>query len=464
MKKFYFVEPVFAAYAFASFLGYPLVQQYVYRRLWKDITNTSYPAMNTSSRCSTNSSNHSSHQEEVQKAASLFSMYSELFSLIPSLLVTLILVAYSDQRGRKITIILPLIGSLVYCLSFLAISIFELNLYLLIAASFVSALFGGIGTMLGGCFSYVVDLCEDGKQKTLRIAGLDMVFGLVSGVALVCTGYFLRVAGFNWPFFTAAVCHLVNLLYAVFLLEESRVVERTVDSSTSGGEMNKLTFGIYNLFAQGSRRRNGLLVLLIVIFCSFSFANFGGLTVVTLYELNEPLCWSEILIGYSSALSMVMFITSFIGVYVLSRCLPDLAIIFIGMLSVFIGMTVMAFARTTLMMFLVRIPMLLAIMPFPVLRSMLSKVVSKSEQGALFACVAFVDSLFTNLGSAAFNNVYSITVTWFPGFVFLLAAGLCLIPMSLLCALRFFHFEDGSESEGLLAEEDTQVTDSPPVA
>ncbi|KAL6473187.1 hypothetical protein MHYP_G00193750, partial [Metynnis hypsauchen] len=432
MKRFYFVEPVVAVYAFATFLGYPLTQQYVYRRLWKEITNTSYPAMDTSSRCNTNSSNHSSHQEEVQKAASLFSMYSELFSLIPSLLVTLILVAYSDQRGRKITIILPLIGSLVYSLSFLAISIFELNLYLLIAASFVNALFGGIGTMLGGCFSYVVDLCEDGKQKTLRIAGLDMVIGLLSGVALISTGYFLRVAGFNWPFFTAAVCHLVNLLYAVFLLEESRVVESTVDSNTGGGVVKKLTFGIYNLFAQGSRRRNGLLVLLIVIFCSFSFANFGGLTVVTLYELNEPLCWNEILIGYGSALSTVVFITSFIGVYVLSRCLPDLAIVFIGMLSVFTGMTLMAFARTTLMMFLVRIPMLLAIMPFPVLRSMLSKVVSKSEQGALFACVAFTDNLSTNLGSAAFSNVYSTTVTWCPGFVFLLAAGLCLIPMSLL--------------------------------
>ncbi|XP_072515390.1 lysosomal proton-coupled steroid conjugate and bile acid symporter SLC46A3 [Salminus brasiliensis] len=466
MKKLYFVEPVVAVYSFASFMLYPLVQQYVYRRLWKEITNTSFTALDTSSRCGTNSSNHSSHHKEVQKAASLFSMYSDLFSLIPGLIVTLILVAYSDQRGRKITIIMPLIGSLVYCLSFLAVSFFELNLYLLIAAAFISALFGGIGTMLGGCFSYVADLCEDDKQKTLRMAGVDMVIGLFSGMSLIASGYFLKETGFNWPLFTAAMVQLVNLLYAVFLLGESRVIESTVaaDSNTCSGAVRKMTFGIYNLFAQGSRRRNVLLVLLIVILCSFSFANFGGLTVVTLYELNEPLCWSEILIGYGSALSTTVFVTSFIGIYVLSRCLPDLVIIFIGMLSVLIGMVMMAFAKTTLMMFLVRLPMLLAIMPFPVLRSMMSKVVSKSEQGALFACVAVIDSLSTNLASAAFDSVYSTTVAWYPGFAFLLAAGLCIIPMGLLGTLRFFRLGDAVETERLLAEEDTQTTENALVA
>uniref|UniRef100_W5KLP1 Solute carrier family 46 member 3 n=1 Tax=Astyanax mexicanus TaxID=7994 RepID=W5KLP1_ASTMX len=465
MKKFYFVEPVVAVYSFACFLLYPLVQQYVYRRLWQEITNTSYPALDTSSRCDTNSSNHTSHHYEVQQAASLFSMYSELFSLIPSLIATLVLVAYSDQRGRKITIILPLVGSLVYCLAFLAVSFFELNLYLLIIASFVSSLFGGIGTMLGGCFSYVADLCEDGKQKTLRMAGVDMVIGLFSGVALISSGYFLRETGFNWPLVTAGTVHLVNLLYSVFFLEESRVIESSVaeDNRTCGEAIRRLTFGIYNLFALGSRRRNVLLVFLITIISTFSFANFGGLTVVTLYVLNEPLCWSEILIGYASALSTTVFVTSFVGVYFLSRCLPELVIVFIGMLSVFTGMVMMAFAKTTLMMFLVRIPMVLAIMPFPVLRSMMSKVVSKSEQGALFAWVAFVDSLSTNLASAAFNSVYSSTVAWFPGFAFLLAAGICLIPMALLGILRCLQLREEDNTENLLVE-DTQTTENAPVA
>lgn len=279
-------------------------------------------------------------------------MYSEIFSMIPNLLVTLVLVAYSDQRGRKISIIFPLIGSLVYCLCLLAVSIFELNLYLLIAASVLSSFFGGIGTILGGSFSYVADLWEDGKKKMLRMAGLDMMLGLLSGVALISSGYFLHDAGFSWPFFTAAMFHLLNLVYAVFILEESRVIDSVACAETDTHMLQKLTLGIYHLFARGSRRRNSLLALLIIIFCSFSFVNFGGLSLITLYELNEPLCWNEILIGYGSALSTAVFVVSFVGLYVLSRCLSDTTIIFIGMLSIFTGLVMMAFIKTTLLMFL----------------------------------------------------------------------------------------------------------------
>ncbi|XP_016093372.1 solute carrier family 46 member 3 isoform X2 [Sinocyclocheilus grahami] len=401
--------------------------------------------------------------QEVQKAASLFSMYSDLSSMIPSLIVTLLLVAYSDQRGRKITIIMPLIGSLIYMLSFLAVSFFELNLYLLIAASFVSALFGGIGTMLGGCFSYVADLCEDSKQKTLRMAVVDMMIGLLAGVASISTGYFLHAVGFHWPFFISAVFQAVNLIYAVFILEETRVIDRS-ETVACCRAMRTLACSICNLFVGGSSQRKWVLVLLIVTFSSLSFVNTGGLSMITLYELNEPLCWSEILIGYGAAASTSIFITSFVGVYLFSRCLPNIAIAFIGMLSVAISMFMTAFAKTTLMMFLVRIPAMFAIMPFPVLRSMMSKVVSKSEQGALFACLAFTENLSTYGSSAVFSRIYAATVAWCPGFIFLLVSGLCIIPISLLGIFRCFHSLDSNDNQALLSEDGTEASDDPPVA
>lgn len=456
-----------AFYAFAISLVYPLVQQYVYRRLWQEMTNTSYPISGDTSRCATNGSNHSSHHEEVQKAASLFALYNELFSMIPSLVVTLILVAYSDKRGRKPTIIMPLIGSLIYTLSFLVVSFFELNLYLLIGSTIVSSFFGGIGTLLGGCFSYIADLCEDGKQKTMRMAGLDMVIGLLSGVAALSTGYFLRAEGFNWPFFTSAVLQSLNLLYAIFILEET--LKRPPDDSAAldapprSSVMYALAYGIYQLFAGASRRRNVLLVLLLLVLSTYVFANTGGLSMITLYELNEPLCWSEILIGYGSALSVSVFLTSFIGLAILSHCgVPNLVIILIGILSVMTSLIMVAFSKTTLMMFLVRLPMFLAIMPFPVLRSMMSKIVSKSEQGALFACVAFLESLSGSVAFTVFSSIYAATVGWFPGFSFLLAAGLCSLPIALLGAVALQGPEEAcevKETERLIPGEESLAGD-----
>ncbi|KAM3868571.1 lysosomal proton-coupled steroid conjugate and bile acid symporter SLC46A3 [Diretmus argenteus] len=436
MKGLFLVEPIVALYAFASFLVFPLWQQYVFRRLWQNLTNGTFPISDNTSRCVTDtSSNYSHYYEEAQRQASLFSLYSELFSTLPSMVVTLLLVAYSDQRGRKITIILPLIGSLIYTLGFLTVSFFQLNVYLLIIVSLVSSLFGGIGTFLGGCFAYIADLCEDGHQKTLRLAGVDMMIGLFSGVASLSTGYFLRTAGFNWPFVTSTLCQCLVLLYAVFVLEES-VKKAPNDGLTldrSHSALKQMVYGVYQLFAGASRRCNILLVLLLLIFTTYSFANVGGLSMMTLYELNKPLCWSEILIGYGSALSTTVFVTSFVGLSVFMYCgVHQLLIVLIGILSGVSGMILMAFANTTLLMFLVRLPMLLAIMPFPVLRSIMSKIISKSEQGALFACVAVLESLSSNVAIAVFSSVYAATVAWFPGFSFLLAAGICTIPLALL--------------------------------
>lgn len=295
--------------------------------------------------------------QEVQKQASLFSLYTDLFSTIPSLVVTLILVSYSDKRGRKITIIMPLIGTLVYNISFLAVSVFELNVYLLIGASLASSMFGGLGTFLGGCFAYIADLCEDGNQKTLRMAGLDMVIGLLSGVASLSTGYFVRAAGFNWPFLTSVLCVFLVLLYAIFILEET-MKKAPVDALSVVGppqrtSVHQMAYRIYQLFAGASHRRCTILMLLLLIFTTYNFANIGGLSMITLYELNEPLCWSEILIGYGSALGTTVFLASFAGVSVFTYCgVPQLVIIVVGIFSLVTGMALVAFAKTTLMMFL----------------------------------------------------------------------------------------------------------------
>ncbi|KAM9846597.1 lysosomal proton-coupled steroid conjugate and bile acid symporter SLC46A3 [Aulostomus maculatus] len=465
MKGLFLVEPVVALYAFSSFLIYPLVQQYVYRRLWQELTNSTYPISDNTSRCAptnSSSSNQSSHFEEVQRQASLFSLYAEVFSTIPSLVVTLMLVAYSDRGGRKITIILPLIGTLIYTLSFLTVSFFELNIFLLIGSSILSSFFGGLGTFLGGCFAYVADLCEDGRQKTLRMAGLDMMIGLLSGVAAISTGYFLRATGFNWPFLTSALCQCLTLFYAIFILEET-VKETPTDAvslnaSPQRSATRQMVYGVYQMFSGANRSCKMTLVLLLLIFLSFSFTYIGGVSLMTLYELNEPLCWTEILIGYGAALSTTVFLISFVGVLAFTYCgVPQLVIILMGILSVIAGMILVAFSTTTLLMFLARVPMLLAIMPLPVLRSMMSKIIPKSQQGALFACLSFFDSLTTNISTAVFSSIYAVTVSWFPGFVFLLSAGLCVIPLTLLgvvSVIRVDVVKEDKEPEPSSKEED----------
>lgn len=293
----------------------------------------------------------------MQKQASLFSFYTDLLSTLPSLVVTLLIVAHSDQAGRKITIVMPLIGTLIYTVSFLTVSYFELNLYFLIGSSLLSSLFGGLSMFLGGCFAYIADLCADGHQKTVRMAGLDMMIGILAGVASISTGYFVRSAGFNWPFITSAMCQCLVLFYAIFILEETvkKVPEDVIalNGTPQMSAFKHMISGVYQMFAKAGRRCRTTLILLMVVFTSFSFTYVGGASMMTLYELNKPLCWTEILIGYGSALSATVFLTSFVGVSVFTYCgVPQLVIVLMGIMSVMSGMLLVAFTKTTFLMFL----------------------------------------------------------------------------------------------------------------
>lgn len=55
------IEPAVGLYAFAMFMIYPLLQQYVYRRLWFELSGTTYPAESLS-HCSNNHSYFTIHQ------------------------------------------------------------------------------------------------------------------------------------------------------------------------------------------------------------------------------------------------------------------------------------------------------------------------------------------------------------------------------------------------------------------
>uniref|UniRef100_A0AAY5EKL6 Solute carrier family 46 member 3 n=1 Tax=Electrophorus electricus TaxID=8005 RepID=A0AAY5EKL6_ELEEL len=377
------IELVVGLHALAMFMTYPLLQQYVHQSLTMRVRSL-----------------HLSVKQAVQRETSRFLLHSELCFLLPGLVSSLFLVSYSDWRGRKAAIVPPLVGDLLFTLTYFVVSRFSLSLGYLLGASFLAGILGGPGSLIGGCFCYVADRSAEGppESRTVRMARLDAVLGTLSGLGSLCTGFYVRAAGFSWPFLSASALHLLNLLYVLAILQEPSARPGHGPAPNQFPQVSKL----------------------------------GGMSMVILYELNAPLCWSEVLIGYGAALSTLIYLSSFAGVAVLSRWLPDPCITLLGMFSLASGLCLAAFAKTTLLMFLVRLPLLLSIMPAPVMRSMMSKLVRSSEQGTVFACVAFVEMLSMAVALPLFTSTYAATVSWFSGFSFLLAASLTLIPAILI--------------------------------
>ncbi|NWW04325.1 S46A3 protein, partial [Oreocharis arfaki] len=438
MKKVLCVEPVIFVYVFASFLTIPLVEQFIYRRLWEQEYNSTFVSDSNVSHCEQNKSSPAYiKQKAIQEKASVFNMQLDLTRAIPSLIVAFVIVANGDRQGHKRSLLLPSVGALISGISFTAISYFSLSLSVLFAVAFITGLFGSIATFLGGGFAYIAEECHDEKQKTTRIAVVDLIFGVVSGLAGLSSGYFLRGIGFAWTFVIASLLHVINIIYIVFFLEDTVGVSQFQhEAPVSWKELIRETVsGVYMLFKTAPYKKRILLIVLLFTFMTYFFTLLGGSSLFTLYELDEPLCWNEVYIGYGAAASTSVSLTSFLGVYLFSKCLKDIYIVFIGMFSYIGGMIMVAFAKTTLLMFLVRVPSLFSFMPIPVLRSMLSKVVLPGEQGAVFACIACLEAVTGTMSISVFNILYAATVAWYSGFSFILSAGLCLIPLSVLCWL-----------------------------
>ncbi|KAJ6662307.1 hypothetical protein lerEdw1_012471 [Lerista edwardsae] len=446
MKKTLVVEPVIAIYMFATISSYPLVQQYVYRRLWMETINTSF-VNNNVSYCELNETDPNYlKQKEVQEKASLFNMKMDLSGAILSILMAFVLVSNGDRHGRKILLILPLVGNLITSTFLMIMTYYSLPLSLLFASAFVGGFFGGLATFLGGAFSFVVDLCKTEREKNIRIAAVDMILGLMSGLGGLSSGYILKGTGFTWTFATLSLLQLINIFYCTCCLGDTVQVSELQPRTLKEG-LKETFSGIYVLFQSSSSRKRTSIILMLCIFMVYLFTMFGGLSLFTLYELNAPLCWDEIYIGYGSAASTLVSLTGFLGVVVLSRYLRDIYLVFLGIFSYIGGIVMAAFANTTLLIFLVRVPCFLSSMPVPVVRAMLSKTVLPTQQGALFACIAGLEVITGTAAVAVFSSIYAKTVAWLPGFAFLLSAGICIVPLSLLCLDKVVSNPAGGEFE-----------------
>ncbi|XP_019592123.1 lysosomal proton-coupled steroid conjugate and bile acid symporter SLC46A3 isoform X1 [Rhinolophus sinicus] len=436
--KLFFVEPAICLSAFAMTLTSPLTTQYVYRRIWDETGNYSMEAESNISECEKNKSSPIfAFQEEVQKKVSLFNLQMDISGLIPGLVSTFVLLSQSDHRGRKFPLILSSAGALATSVWLCLLSYFAFPFQLLIASTFIGALCGNSTTFLGASFAYIVDQCKEEKQRTIRIAIIDFILGVITGLTGLSSGYFIRELGFVWSFSIVSMALTVNLIYILFFLGDSMKETSSQNVSISCSESFKnLFYRTYMLFKNASRERRSLLCLLLFTMIAYFFVIIGISPIFILYELDSPLCWNEVLIGYGSALGSVSFLSSFLGIWLFSYCMEDIYMALIGIVTTMAGMAMTAFARTTLVMLLARLPFLFTIVPLSVLRSMMSKVVLSTEQGTLFACIAFLETLSGVTAVSTFNGIYSATVAWFPGFTFLLSAGLLLIPVISLCVIK----------------------------
>ncbi|KAL9982455.1 hypothetical protein ACROYT_G004499 [Oculina patagonica] len=363
-------------------------------------------------------------EKEVQTEASYVQLGTVMFSAIPSIIITLFMGGWSDKVGRRPSLILPTLGSALEAVVILFVMYFKLPIYCLFIGGFLHGICGYMTTIIVACMSYIADTTDKSKIA-LRLGIIELIVYLGGMVAQLTSGLYIEKLGFIAPYWIIFGCHVAAMLYAIFVVPESRTKPSETGRLFSLDNF-KSSWKVY-FKASGPRKRNLVILTISTGILSIAVLSING--VISLYTLHSPLCFSPEFVGYFLAFRQFMHGAGGVtAIKAFGMCLSDANVSRIAILS-YIGFLVwLGFSKTLLMVF----PPIIGIFGgagATVFRAMMSKIVSADEQGSLFSAVMSVEMLCTFAGTALYNSLYPKSLKFdMPGFVFVLGAFLMLVP------------------------------------
>ncbi|XP_077867325.1 proton-coupled folate transporter-like, partial [Saccoglossus kowalevskii] len=347
---------------------------------------------NTNGTCYTNNSSLEYNKEnEIQKQATIWTLYLTATTQFIGMFVATILGAYSDKAGRKIPLMLPPVGAALNSLNYLIVIYLHLPIWTLFFGALLQGLGGDFTTEISACCSYIADITTK-QQRTLRMVIMEVVIYLAIGAAQLCAGYVIQLYGYHAAFWLQFFVLSAAIFYAVFFVQESVEVHQNM-SNTSILTFDNIKGVALLLKKERSGLRQQVVILLAIIFFQILTQN-GCVGLYVLYCMDYPFRWSSVMIGYfSAAMNVLHSAGMLLGAKLLSKCLSDFGMMYVSFISFASSLLLSAFAVNDSMMFMVPFVASLSILALPVMRSRLSMIVEPNEQGVLFSCVGCTESI-----------------------------------------------------------------------
>ncbi|XP_074022812.1 solute carrier family 46 member 2 [Numenius arquata] len=390
-------------------------------------------------------------EDAQQKAVSNFYIIYNLVLGLSPLVSAYGLSKLGDRVHRKIPICFPLVGYLGSKTLLLLLILLGWPIEVMYGAAALNGLTGGFTTLWAGVMA-LGSLGSSESRRSLRLIIIELVYGLAGFLGSMASGYLF--VGFNDRYREGTVlvgcsiaCYAFCLLYSIFVLTVPKPAASCPAKAKNAEEVGNQLPAHKEAPAAGSSQASEsssstpispsklIIIMLFVAAILYDLAVVGAMNVLPLFLLREPLSWNAVEIGHGNAAGYVIFITSFLGVFVFSKYLRDITMIIIGVISFSAGILIMAFVRWTFLFYIARAVMLFALIPLPTIRSVLSKHVEGSSYGKVFVLLQL--SLVTTgvVTSTLYNKIYQNTLNWYSGFCFILSflvSCLTLLPLSIV--------------------------------
>ncbi|XP_030367525.1 thymic stromal cotransporter homolog [Strigops habroptila] len=379
-------------------------------------------------------------EDAQQKAVSNFYIIYNLVLGLSPLVSAYGLSKLGDRIHRKIPICFPLLGYLGSKTLLLLLILLGWPIEVMYGAAAFNGLTGGFTTLWAGVMA-LGSLGSSESKRSLRLIVIELVYGLAGFLGSMASGYLF--VGFSDRYREGTVlvscsiaCYAFCLLYSIFVLTVPKPAASCPAKPKSAEEVgSQLPAHTESSSSTPVSPSKLIIIMLFVAAILYDLAVVGAMNVLPLFLFREPLSWNAVQIGHGNAAGYVIFITSFLGVFVFSKYLKDIIMTMIGVVSFSAGILIMAFVRWTFLFYIARAVMLFALIPLPTIRSMLSKHVEGSSYGKVFVLLQL--SLVTTgvVTSTVYNKIYQNTLNWYSGFCFILSflvSCLTLLPLSIV--------------------------------
>lgn len=320
----------------------------------------------------------------------------------------------SDRYGRRTIILISLFG---FGLDYLLLAWAPSILWL-----FIARIFSGItGASITTASAYIADISTPEKRaQNFGMIGAAFGLGFIIGPFI---GGVLGQYGDRIPFLFAAGLTMLNWAYGFFILPESLPLDkrRAFEWSKANPVGSLLHLKKYPGVA-------GLILALTLIYI-------GAHAVQSTwsYYTMEKFKWNPAMIGYS--LAFVGLMIALVQGGLIRIAIPKLGqscALFIGLVMYTIGMSLFAFAHSTMAMFAYTFVYCLGGIAGPSLQGIISSHVPSNQQGELQGALTSLMSATSIVGPLLMTNLFSFFSrdplhNYFPGAPFIAGAFFFLI-------------------------------------
>ena len=293
VKRIITVEPVVFMSITAYIAMIPLSEQYVYSH-YAHIYGISDTRNSVPEACDPNATQ-ADHdlQTKVQQKSSLFMVILNFCVFAGAIPSCIVLGAYSDNAGRKWSMIISLLGGVFRTLTFVIVTSLDLSMYYLLAGNLVDGIMGSVTGVQMASFAYIADITT-ADNRSFRILVLEIAIGIGVMSSNLSVGYLIKAIGFVYPFLFAMILYTLGFLYVIVLLPETVYYV----PGTKLFDLKHFSTTLQLLTKETPNKRRNKLILNLILLTSVAMVEIAMPDVQALRAFNFPLCLNSVLYGY----------------------------------------------------------------------------------------------------------------------------------------------------------------------